>query len=325
MGKPLPVFGRGFFFNGDFSLERNGIFVEKLREEKAASAVPLDFKEPLVATRTPKRPVKNAARKKNAPQGTWWKPLSLGVGGFFLLCLGIEYFKEGGRLSFLRHKVEEVTHSNSLSTIHPEGYEVKGLDVSHHQRDVNWPAVKAQNIKFTFIKASEGVTMQDRYFNRHWRQAKKHDVLRGAYHFFLPARDAELQAKNFLKKVKLEAGDLPPVLDVEVTNHQSDEEIRAGVQLWLDMVEAEYNLKPIIYTNYAFYEEHLAGYFDDYPLWIAHYSPDKSHRLANHKWAFWQHTETGKLKGVKGNLDLNVFNGTMEDLYNMCYEPNKED
>ncbi|WP_205500921.1 glycoside hydrolase family 25 protein [Rufibacter psychrotolerans] len=270
-----------------------------------------------------KRPTRTASRKKSATAsaGTWWKPLTLGIAGFLVLCLIIEYFKEGGRLAFLRHKVEEATQTNTAVTFSPEGYEVTGLDISHHQREIDWKAVKAQKIKFTFIKATEGITHQDRYFARHWRQAKKHDVLRGAYHFFLPARDAEKQARNFLNRVKLEAGDLPPVLDVEVTNHQSDEEIRAGVQLWLDMVEEEYGLKPIIYTNYAFYEKHLAGYFDAYPLWVAHYSPEKSHRLANRDWVFWQHTETGRLEGVKGNLDLNVFNGTMEDLYNMCYEP----
>ncbi|WP_071885499.1 glycoside hydrolase family 25 protein [Rufibacter tibetensis] len=270
---------------------------------------------------TRKRTVKPTYRKKQTSSGTWWKPLSLGIGAFFVLCLGIEYFKEGGRLAFLRHSIEEATQTNTLTTFSPAGYEVIGLDISHHQRQVDWKAVKAQKIKFTFIKATEGITHQDRYFSKHWRQAKKHDVLRGAYHFFLPARDAESQARNFLKQVKLEAGDLPPVLDVEVTNHQSDEEIRAGVQLWLDMVEEEYDLKPIIYTNYSFYEEHLAGHFDDYPLWIAHYNPQKSHQLADRKWVFWQHTEKGRIKGVKGNLDLNVFNGTMEDLYNMCYEP----
>ncbi|GAB2536092.1 glycoside hydrolase family 25 protein [Rufibacter soli] len=275
-----------------------------------------------MATSTPKRPRKPSTRKKPAPQaGTWWKPLSLGILGFILLCLAIEYYKEGGRLAFFRHKVEEVTHSNSLTAFRPDGYEVIGLDISHHNRQIDWKQVKAQKIAFSFIKATEGITHQDRYFARHWKQAKKHEVLRGAYHFFLPARDAEKQARNFLDRVKLEAGDLPPVLDVEVTNHQPDEEMRAGVQLWLDMVEEEYDIKPIIYTNYAFYEKHLAGHFDDYPLWIAHYTPENNHVLANHNWVFWQHTENGKLKGVKGNLDLNVFKGTMEDLYNMCYEP----
>ncbi|MGV3541037.1 MAG: glycoside hydrolase family 25 protein [Rufibacter sp.] len=223
----------------------------------------------------------------------------------------------------MKHKVDEATNNNTLTVIEPSGYEVSGLDISHHQPHVNWKEVKAQNIKFTFIKATEGITHQDRHFSKHWKQAKKHDVLRGAYHFFLPSRDAEEQARNFLNKVRLEAGDLPPVLDVEVTNHQSDEEIRAGVQLWLDAVEEKYDIKPIIYTNYAFYEKHLAGYFDDYPLWVAHYNPDKSHQLGNRDWAFWQHTSTGRLKGINGNLDLNVFNGTMEDLYNMCYEPER--
>lgn len=274
--------------------------------------------------RSTNRSGKNSPRKKalsKSKSGSSLKPILAGIVGFFLLCLGIEYFKTGGRLAFLRHKIEEVTNTNSLTAFSPEGYEVIGLDVSHHNRSIDWKEVKKQKIVFSFIKATEGVSHQDRHFKKHWVQAKQHGVLRGAYHFFLPSRDAEKQARNFLKRVKLEPGDLPPVLDVEVTNHQSDEEIVAGVARWLEIVEAEYDLKPIIYTNYAFYEKHLAGHFDEYPLWIAHYNPKKSYLIDKRNWVFWQHTDKGKLKGVKGDLDLNVFKGTLEDLYNLCYEP----
>ncbi|WP_066511259.1 glycoside hydrolase family 25 protein [Rufibacter sp. DG15C] len=274
-----------------------------------------------MATKRPyKRPSKNAPSSKDS--NSLWKPLLLGIGAFLVLRLGMEYYKEGGRLEFLKHKVEEATHSNTLTTFRPNDYEVLGLDISHHQRKVDWKQVKKEKIVFTFIKATEGISHQDKYFSRHWRESKKHGVLRGAYHFFLPSRNATDQAKNFLDRVHLEAGDLPPVIDVEVTNHQSDEEIIAGVQEWLDAVEDEYDIKPIIYTNYAFYEKHLVGHFDGYPLWLAHYTPENGHKINDHKWSFWQHTDTGRLKGIKGNADLNVFNGTLEDLYNMCYEPN---
>ncbi|QHL86466.1 glycoside hydrolase family 25 protein [Nibribacter ruber] len=274
----------------------------------------------MTTRRAPKRPSKKVSPGRETTSSLW-KPLLLGVAGFLVLRLGIEYYKEGGRLAFFRHKVEEATQTKTLTTFQPNDYEVLGLDISHHQQQVDWKLVKNENISFAFIKATEGVQHQDRYFSKHWRSAKKHGILRGAYHFFLPARNAEEQAKNFLDRVHLEAGDLPPVLDVEVTNHQSDQEIRAGVQIWLDAVEEEYDLKPIIYTNYAFYEKHLAGHFDDYPLWLAHYTPENGHIINNHNWSFWQHTDTGRLKGIKGNADLNVFKGTMEDLYNMCYEP----
>ncbi|WP_345162374.1 glycoside hydrolase family 25 protein [Nibribacter koreensis] len=272
---------------------------------------------------TTKKPYKRPAKKAQTPRETTslWKPLLLGVLGFLVLRLAMEYYKEGGRLAFLKHKVDEATQSNTLTTFRPNNYEVLGLDISHHQPKVDWKQVKEEDIVFTFIKATEGVNHQDNYFSRHWRESKKHGILRGAYHFFLPSRNAEAQARNFLDRVHLEAGDLPPVLDVEVTNHQSDEEIRAGVQIWLDAVEEEYNLKPIIYTNYAFYKMHLEGHFNDYPLWLAHYTPENGHKINDHNWSFWQHTDTGKLKGIKGNADLNVFKGSLEDLYNMCYEP----
>ena len=84
------------------------------------------------------------------------------------------------------------------------------------------------------------------------------------------------------------------------------------VQTWLDMVEAEYGTKPIIYTNISFYEKYFKGKFDDYPLWIAHYlQPDKPR--TDQDWIIWQHSETGRVNGIKSKVDFNVFSGDSAD------------
>jgi lysozyme len=111
-----------------------------------------------------------------------------------------------------------------------------------------------------------------------------------------------------MKRVVLESGDLPPVLDIETTNGASSETIRREVKEWLDALEARYSVKPIIYTNVDFYNHFLKGYFDDYPLWVAHYLQPHKPRIKR-DWVFWQHSERGRVNGISSKVDFNVFNG----------------
>ena len=158
----------------------------------------------------------------------------------------------------------------------PAEYEIHGIDVSKYQQRISWEAVKSmqvQHIKlgFAFIKATEGISNTDSYFKRNWKNAKEVGITRGAYHFFISTKDGTTQAKNFIKRVNLETGDLPPVLDVEQTFGASPTQIRREVKEWLDVAEGHYGVRPIIYTNVDFYENYLQGHFDDYDLWVAHY------------------------------------------------------
>lgn len=208
----------------------------------------------------------------------------------------------------------------------PTGYKVHGIDVSHHQGRINWTEVDTMNsngirISFAFLKATEGITRQDRQFERNWKKTKDAGILRGAYHFYHPSRNASDQAQNFIKQVKLLPGDLPPVLDIEVSNRKSKKEIVAGALEWCRIIEDHYGVKPIIYTSPGFYNKYLTDDFDDYLLWIAHYNkeiPDMHHR----KWHFWQHTNKAKINGVKGGVDMNVFNGSLSKLQRMCLTKN---
>jgi lysozyme len=121
--------------------------------------------------------------------------------------------------------------------------------------------------------------------------------------------------------VELEMGDFPPVLDVEVLDGVSKKELLIGVHAWLVHAEMEYGVKPIIYTNQDFYNKYLRNAFENYPLWIARYSLREPKLKDDSKWVFWQYTSAGKIKGIKGRTDFNVFHGTLEELDHFSLQP----
>ena len=195
----------------------------------------------------------------------------------------------------------------------PESYEIHGIDVSKYQQSISWDAVKQMQVQhirigFAFIKATEGVNNTDAQFKRNWKRSKDANVTRGAYHFFIASKDGGLQAKNFIRRVELESADLPPVLDVEQNFGTSATQLRREVKEWLEITEQYYGVQPIIYTNVDFYDRYLKGYFDHYPLWVAHYLQPHKPRISR-GWVFWQHSEQGRVNGIIPKVDFNVFNG----------------
>jgi lysozyme len=124
--------------------------------------------------------------------------------------------------------------------------------------------------------------------------------------------------------VQLVAGDLPPVLDVEkAPEDQSPEEFKESVLTWLRLVEEHYGIKPIIYTYYKFKKQYLSDpVFDQYPYWIAHYYVDKVEYQG--PWRFWQHTDVGRLPGINGYVDLNIYNGSYYDLCKLTIGSDKD-
>lgn len=204
-----------------------------------------------------------------------------------------------------------------------DGYEVHGIDISHYQSLIQWDTIADQEIHFAFAKATEGGSWQDKHYCNNWKEMKRVGLKRGAYHFFRPTVSAIDQMRNFAEQVDLETGDLPPVLDVEVADGVSKTVLIERVREWLLLAEAQYQVRPILYSNYNFYREHLAGEFAEYPVWIARYS-ERTPYLSRHKeWDFWQYGDRGRLAGIEGDVDLNVFNGTMEKLEAMCLSPKK--
>lgn len=199
-------------------------------------------------------------------------------------------------------------------------FAIQGLDVSRYQGYIDWADVKSQNMQFCFIKASEGENLRDSFFIRNWNGCKAVGIKRGAYHFYRPKLSATIQANNFINTVQfLDKDDLPPVLDIEVTEDLPKELIVPNLQIWLQTVEGRLGEKPIIYTNMKFYYKYIVGSFDNYPLWIARYD-SKPPQLFSSKWWFWQYGRNAKIKGVDGVVDINAFYGTAQQLDSICYK-----
>ena len=202
----------------------------------------------------------------------------------------------------------------------PLGYDIHGIDLSHYQSNVDWDRLRAVDqlgdtiqFRFAFIKATEGLLIEDDMFDEHWEDAKDHQITRGAYHYFLADRSPKLQAANFITSVSLKKGDLPPVVDIEETKNKSKAEIVAQLKIFLAEIESHYKTKPIIYSNYNFIEDYLADDFKNYPFWIAHYYHEEFTPIDSINFLFWQHSDRSDLLGINGNADANIFTGNEEE------------
>jgi lysozyme len=213
----------------------------------------------------------------------------------------------------LKNKEPDMARYPEFGIPMPTNYTIHGIDVSRYQQTVAWDAVHDMNIDgirlgFVFIKATEGASSVDPRFKRNWTRSKEAGMIRGAYHFFSPSKAGRLQAEHFIKTVPLESGDLPPVVDVESLGSTKPEVLRRELKAWLDIAGAYYGVPPVIYTYLDFYKKNLAGHFDDYPLWVAHYLQPGQPRIER-PWSFWQHSESGRVNGIVSRVDFNVFSG----------------
>jgi lysozyme len=191
---------------------------------------------------------------------------------------------------------------------------LNGLDVSHFQGNIDWLQIAKGGLSFAFVKATEGLHTFDAMFADNWKRMSGAGIIRGAYHFFHPELDGAGQARHFLATVQVVDGDMPPVIDIELSNNIPGTEIIKGVSTWLDIVSKATNRKPIIYTGPSFWNSTMNDQFGDYPLWIAQYAESPKIPKGWNDWTFWQYTEKGQIAGVGGNVDLNYFNGTIDDL-----------
>ncbi|UIR56723.1 glycoside hydrolase family 25 protein [Sphingobacterium sp. SRCM116780] len=232
--------------------------------------------------------------------------------------VGIKYYIHtwGKSLDGVAYKDAKYDIRNvEIMTAHAD--KIFGIDISQYQDKINWVEVNTINdqfpIDFIFVRATMGERKVDDNFDENWKSIATRANLRGAYHYFRPNENSVKQAKNFIKTVKLKPGDLPPVLDIEeMPKHQPMDSLKVGLKRWLDEVETHYKVKPILYSGDKFFTDFLQKEFSDYVIWIANYN-FWVEDLKDH-WDFWQFSEKGTVRGIKGNVDLNIFNGDIEEL-----------
>lgn len=192
---------------------------------------------------------------------------------------------------------------------------LQGLDVSHHNGTVDWQQTVQAGMVFAFAKATEGLDYTDPMFAQNWEGMKAAGLVRGAYHFFIPEDNPRDQARHFISQVKLEPGDLPPVIDVESVGRLSRAVASEHLKIWLDLVGNHYGVKPIIYTSPNFWNAHLEGDFSEYPLWIAQYESAEPILPQGFKhWFLWQYESQAIVTGVPKKVDRDVFHGNLASL-----------
>lgn len=192
-------------------------------------------------------------------------------------------------------------------------FPVHGIDVSHHQGAIDWPAVGRERVAFAFLKASEGADLRDPRFAENWAGAGGTGIPRGAYHFFTFCAPGGPQAENFLAALGGAIGELPPVADVEFTGNcrrwESIERIRAELGIFLSRVEEATGRRPLLYLTRTSHARIVAGHFRDHGLWVRHVFGVPSQRRYG-RWLFWQFSHDGRVAGIEKRVDLNVFHGS---------------
>lgn len=198
-------------------------------------------------------------------------------------------------------------------------YQVKGVDVSHHNPILDWAEVKRQNIHFTYIKATEGITHDDRNYPYNYKLAKENNIKTGSYHFYNFGISGREQAKHFIRVAECQSGDLIPAIDVEhspANPYSKDPIFVKSVVKELKVMENEmyehYGVHPIIYTNTDCYKLYINNSFPNNPIWISSLNKEPSDDIKN--WIIWQFTHTGELDGIVGDLDLNYFRHPFDEL-----------
>ena len=213
---------------------------------------------------------------------------------------------------------------------------IYGIDISRYQHGkgrkkyaINWDRLRITHlgsisrkkvsgkvdypVSFVYIKSTEGISVRNPYYLSDYRQARRHGIPCGAYHFFSPTSPAAKQAYYFLRNSRFAKGDFPPVLDVEPTPSQLKKMGGAAamfgrIRTWLDIVEKRTGVRPILYVSQQFVNKYLPSAPDitsKYLIWIARYGEYKPEvRLV-----FWQLCPDGRVNGIRGDVDINVFNG----------------
>lgn len=246
---------------------------------------------------------------------------------FIVLFFGLSYHYREGLQYYLGFKSNKILNAKAeakrISDV--RNYQVLenhpgksiGLDVSEFQGTIDWTSVESIEdsypIEFVFIRATAGNDREDAKFSANWLGAKNKKLIRGAYHYYRPNENSLEQAQLFIQTVQFEKGDLPPVLDIEkLPKSQSLEKLKLGLNRWLKAIEAHYKVKPIIYTSEKYYDDFLKKDFGDYLFWIANYNFYRE--KIGDDWLFWQFTEKASVQGIKGNVDVNIYNGDAEQL-----------
>ena len=254
----------------------------------------------------------SSSRRKRPHTARWKQVLAVAtVTAFALFCTYHLFLKQ------IIYRFSPCNGIKIYNTCMPKGYSVFGIDISHHQGNIDWEEFGQENpaetpIRFVYMKATEGSDHKDTRFDENWSKAKEHNFLRGAYHYFSTTSTGLAQANMFIENVKREKGDLPPMVDVEEIPENRERFIEE-LKIFIARIEEHYGVLPIIYSGKNYKEKYLDDkFFDRFPTWIAHYYAEQLE--VKSEWLIWQCTDKGEIPGINHQVDINVFNGELQQL-----------
>lgn len=186
-----------------------------------------------------------------------------------------------------------------------EGALVDGIDVSSHQGDIDWEKVAANDdIRFAYVKATEGETYRSPHYLANVRQARSLGLLVGSYHYLSTTSPISEQCRNFVSTIGQINQDLIPMIDVEDRGEWSRSQLIDSLSVMAHMLEQHFGHKPMIYSTMDFYNLNLSPQFNKYPLYIGRYSSSPPSISWEGEYTIWQFTEDGIMAGINVYVDL---------------------
>lgn len=189
-------------------------------------------------------------------------------------------------------------------------FPIQGIDISHHQGEIDWSKIDRQNIQFIFIKATEGGDFKDSLFQSYWKEAHKLNIPISIYHFFTFCRSGKEQAQYFIQEVPKEYITMLPAIDLEFGGNcksPNNNDLLAEITEYIQIIEDHYQKRVIIYATQDFYQMYLINQYLSNPIWIRDIY--RYPKLTDRSWMFWQYANRGTVEGINGFVDLNVFSG----------------
>ena len=235
-------------------------------------------------------------------------------------------------ISKYQHEEEKVVKTKKVVKIRRRRKVVTVAKVIKHRFSIDWNRLRITHlgsisrktvsgdvdfpIRFIYIKSTEGASLLNPYYKKDYSDAHAHGYRVGTYHFFSTRTPAGQQADFFLRHSHIRKGDFPPVLDLEPTPSQIQNMggtgvLFARVRTWLRLVERRTGTKPILYVSQTFVNKYLSRAPDlkrNYQIWIARYGEYKP----DIHLVYWQLCPDGRVAGIHGHVDINVFNGYKE-------------
>lgn len=185
-----------------------------------------------------------------------------------------------------------------------------GIDVSHHQGKIDWKEVaKDKQIKFVYIKATQGTSIKDKNYEQNIKGARRQGFRCGSYHYLSCLTSVRSQFRNFQKAMRGHKQDLIPMIDIEHegVKRWSKKQVQDSVALFAKLIERKYGKKPLIYSHVNFYNSHLTPRYNKYFLFLSRYSSERPSIKGVGRHNIWQFTDRGRVHGIHGNVDLDRF------------------